>query len=311
MRPWLVPAVAFLAITAAAPASAQTGGTAAPEERERIPPPDPPRGSQLVATEFSATPAPLAPGAPVEFAYRVDARVRRVRLRIDLVPADGGRRAARIRLGWKPTGVRQLRRWTLEPGTLPAGAYVARLHAADRRGHQLLRTASASGRSALTVAGAAPVQVVSGSFPVQGEWSYGGEGSGFGADRGTHAHQGQDISAPRGTPVVTPRAGYVRWRAFQKDGAGHYLVVRGDDGRDYVFMHLQSGSIALAKEDPVTADQPIGAVGSSGRSSGAHLHFEIWPCGWYVKGCSPIDPRPDLDAWSGAAAPVAGGQPAV
>jgi murein DD-endopeptidase MepM/ murein hydrolase activator NlpD len=77
-------------------------------------------------------------------------------------------------------------------------------------------------------------------------------------------------------------------------------VLRGADGTDYVFMHLQAGSISVAKGAPLAAGQPFAAVGSSGASSGAHLHFEIWPSGWYAsKESRPIDPLPQLLAWAG------------
>ena len=98
---------------------------------------------------------------------------------------------------------------------------------------------------------------------------------------------------------MAPRPGFVSWRAFQKDGAGHYVVLRGDDGRDYVFMHMVDGSVLVQKGQAVAAGQQLGAVGSTGRSDGPHLHFEIWPDGWYSsKTSKPIDPLPDLLAWA-------------
>jgi murein DD-endopeptidase MepM/ murein hydrolase activator NlpD len=98
---------------------------------------------------------------------------------------------------------------------------------------------------------------------------------------------------------VAPRAGVITWRAYQADGAGHYVVLRTDDGRDLVFMHFQDGSGAVAKNQAVVAGQRLGRVGSTGRSDGPHLHFEIWPDGWYAgNGSTPIDPLADLLAWA-------------
>ncbi len=92
-------------------------------------------------------------------------------------------------------------------------------------------------------------------FPVQGPYTFGGPDARFGVGRPGHTHQGQDITAAEGTPVVTPIAGTVHWTAYQEGGAGYYVVIAGADGRHYVFMHLQQGSIAVTKGAPVTAGQ--------------------------------------------------------
>ncbi|MDP9293742.1 MAG: M23 family metallopeptidase, partial [Actinomycetota bacterium] len=121
------------------------------------------------------------------------------------------------------------------------------------------------------------------------------------AGRAGHTHRGQDILAAEGTPVASPRAGSVFWRAYQAEGAGHYVVVRADDGRDFVFMHLKDGSITVLKGDTVVGGQPFAQVGSTGSSTAPHLHFEIWPDGWFSSDASlPIDPLPDLMAWAGS-----------
>jgi murein DD-endopeptidase MepM/ murein hydrolase activator NlpD len=136
---------------------------------------------------------------------------------------------------------------------------------------------------------------------VRGAWSFGGEGSRFGAGRPGHIHQGQDVMAAQGTPLVAPVASSVYWIAFQKGGAGQYVVLRGADGRDYVFMHLVRDSVTVVEGAPLAQGQAFGQVGNTGSSSGPHLHFEIWPDGWYSsKASAPIDPLPQLQAWAAA-----------
>lgn len=285
-----------LAQSGGAPAAPMTGG-ASPG----------PKTGKLVATRFSVNPGTLQPGSPATFSYRVDGPPRTVRVRIDLLP-DGGRHPAkRIRLGYKRTGRTLSYTWTPQAGALTPGDYVARLVAVDRAGQTLRRSARKSGKSEIAMAPPAaavpapaaqlPVTVGNGVFPVRGAYTL---GDGFGAKRPGHSHRGQDILAAEGTPVASPRAGTVYWRAYQEGGAGHYVVISADDGRDYVFMHLKDGSITAAKGAVLASGQPFAQVGSTGSSTGPHLHFEIWPAGWYSSDASqPIDPLPDLTAWTG------------
>jgi murein DD-endopeptidase MepM/ murein hydrolase activator NlpD len=135
-------------------------------------------------------------------------------------------------------------------------------------------------------------------FPVAGPYTMDGAGSGFGAPRSGHRHMGHDIAAARGTPVVAPYAGVIDWVRFQRAGAGHYVVLDADDQHDYVFMHLKRGSIPVVEGQRVAAGEQLGEVGNSGRSFGAHLHFEAWIGGWYEKGGEPVDPLPLLEAWA-------------
>lgn len=145
------------------------------------------------------------------------------------------------------------------------------------------------------------VATVDGLFPVQGTYTFGGDGSRFGSGRPGHIHQGQDVSAASGTPLVAPVAGTVTWKANQPGGAGIYVVVRGSaDGRDYVFMHLKRGSVLVSAGSAVTAGQQLAQVGATGIASGPHLHFEIWVGGWQVRGGAPIDPLPQLQRWASA-----------
>jgi murein DD-endopeptidase MepM/ murein hydrolase activator NlpD len=133
-------------------------------------------------------------------------------------------------------------------------------------------------------------------FPVRGRHDFGGSQSVFGAGRGDHAHQGQDVMSPCGTPLVAARGGVVRFKAFQSR-AGNYVVIDGDGtDSDYVYMHLQQPAL-VERGDRVMTGQRIGNVGDTGRASGCHLHFELWGGpGWY-EGGRPFDPLPLLRAW--------------
>ncbi|HZV72159.1 MAG TPA: M23 family metallopeptidase [Conexibacter sp.] len=144
------------------------------------------------------------------------------------------------------------------------------------------------------------VPTVSGVFPVHGPFSFGGDGARFGARRLGHVHQGQDVVAASGQPIVAPVAGLVTVKANQPGGAGIYLIVHGtSDERDYAFMHLLRGSVLVAPGDAVRAGQQLAQVGATGDASGPHLHFEIWIGGWHARGGEPIDPLPQLERWAG------------
>ena len=259
--------------------------------------------------------------------FRIEAATA-VRVGLALTRRDARRPALRLRLGWLPAGRPFTRTARVAPGRLTRGAYVVSLLAVDAAGRRL-RTARASGPGAavVRVTGPAPAPAppptpapapapaptpapappatapATGVFPVQGTWSYGSDGSRFGAGRTGHTHQGQDIAAAAGTPVVAPVPSTVSRIAYQASGAGHYVVLHATDGRDLVFMHLQAGSIPVAQGAAVAAGALIGRVGSTGgTSSGPHLHFEIWPDGWYTTPSSkPIDPLPALIASGGDA----------
>jgi murein DD-endopeptidase MepM/ murein hydrolase activator NlpD len=296
----------------AAPASAHaagpvTGGTAAPSFAGGMPDGQPVqkvrrssrKSSRPVVTEFSVTPATLGPAAPATFAFRIDGPMRTVRVRIEFTPVGAAAPAKRLLLGYRRTGARHTYAWTPADGELPAGEYDVALRAFDDAGRRSRR--AAPGQLTVSVPPPAVPATTTGIFPIQGPYSLGGDDARFGAQRDGHVHQGQDVAAAAATPVVAPVASFVYWVDFQRNGAGHYVVLRGGDGTDYVFMHLRSGSITTAKGAALAAGQPFAQVGSSGASSGPHLHFEIWPDGWYSsKESKPIDPLPQLLAWAGA-----------
>jgi murein DD-endopeptidase MepM/ murein hydrolase activator NlpD len=138
---------------------------------------------------------------------------------------------------------------------------------------------------------------VAGVFPLVGSYSFGSDDARFGAGRAGHIHQGQDVIAASGTPIVAPLAGTVLWTANQPAGAGIYAVIHGADGRDYVFMHIKHDTLLVTAGDAVRAGEQIAQVGATGDASGPHLHFEIWVGGWGTNDGQPIDPLPQLQRW--------------
>ena len=90
--------------------------------------------------------------------------------------------------------------------------------------------------------------------------------------------------AAEGTPLVAVATGTITWRAYQAGGAGYYLVLDADgEDYNYVYMHLQQGSLLVSQGRPRRAPaSSIANVGNTGGSEGPHLHFEVWDGPWYA-----------------------------
>lgn len=134
------------------------------------------------------------------------------------------------------------------------------------------------------------------AFPILGKHEIAMGAGRFGAPRAGHTHEGQDVLAACGTPLVAARGGRVQYAGYQS-AAGNYVVIDGrGTGYDFMYAHLAEPS-PLHTGELVRTGQPIGIVGETGDAVGCHLHFEIWtPPGWY-EGGSPIDPLPFLEKW--------------
>ena len=130
-----------------------------------------------------------------------------------------------------------------------------------------------------------------GAFPIDGAHTY---GDGLGAGRN---HQGQDLLAKCGKPVVAAEGGRVIVQDYQASGAGNYVVISSKETKsDYVYMHMLRG-VDVSKGDRVRAGEQIGEVGTSGSSTACHLHFEMWSApGWYDGG-EVLNPKPFLRRW--------------
>jgi murein DD-endopeptidase MepM/ murein hydrolase activator NlpD len=125
----------------------------------------------------------------------------------------------------------------------------------------------------------------------------------FGADRGGRKHEGQDIFARPGTPLIAIRDGVVLdgagGRNFYASGGGNSLVIYSPlDNRSYIYLHMLKPPLVRAGEQ-VRAGQPIGQVGCTGSCFGPHLHFEVrnGRAEWGAE-TKPVDPLPILSEWS-------------
>lgn len=111
--------------------------------------------------------------------------------------------------------------------------------------------------------------------------------AGFGSS-GSHwvsTHTGQDFAAPMGTPIRSVGDGEVISAAY--DGAyGNKIEVQLEDGTVTWYCHLSAYEV---RSGPVRAGQVIGYLGSTGNSTGPHMHFEVHPGGG-----DAIDPMPWL-----------------
>ena len=87
-------------------------------------------------------------------------------------------------------------------------------------------------------------------------------------------HAGVDFAAPRGTPILAAGSGTVE-RANRYGSYGNYIRIRHTDGYKTAYAHLKSFGRGIRSGKYVTQDQVIGYVGTTGRSTGPHLHYEV------------------------------------
>lgn len=101
----------------------------------------------------------------------------------------------------------------------------------------------------------------------------------------SHFHEGLDITAPGGTPIVAPARGRVVFAGRMMDGA-QVVVLAHDNGLVSLYAHLDAGPLAptVKTGDLVEPGDRIGAVGLTGLTTGYHLHWAVYKNG------EPLDP---------------------
>lgn len=98
-------------------------------------------------------------------------------------------------------------------------------------------------------------------------------------------HQGVDLAANAGTPIVASRGGTVTIASYS-NSAGYYVTINHGDGFSSIYMHMTNYVVSSGQK--VNQGQTIGYVGSTGISTGNHLHFGIAQNGAYVNPCSYV-----------------------
>ncbi|MEM6598891.1 MAG: peptidoglycan DD-metalloendopeptidase family protein [Cyanobacteria bacterium P01_C01_bin.69] len=108
-------------------------------------------------------------------------------------------------------------------------------------------------------------------WPTQGTFT-----SGYGWRWG-RMHRGVDVAGPVGTPIVAAAMGVVEEAGWNSGGYGNLVEIRHPDGSMTLYAH--NNSLSVSKGQTVRQGQKIAEMGSTGYSTGPHLHFEIHPSG--------------------------------
>ena len=111
-------------------------------------------------------------------------------------------------------------------------------------------------------------------------------GSGWGAQRAGHLHQGVDLMGPRGMPLLAVESGYVVRAGMQSNGALR-IVLQGASGAKYYYGHNAANYVSAGQR--ISRGQVIGTMGDTGSRGTVHLHFEYWPSG---RESAAVDPYP-------------------
>ena len=132
------------------------------------------------------------------------------------------------------------------------------------------------------------------TFPVDGSHGLRGNVGTFGAPRtGGRIHEGFDVTAACGTPLVAVRAGTVLRSAYDPALKGHFVVIKGrSERRTYLYAHLTRAAPVRVGQK-IRAGRRLGTVGQTGNaaSTPCHLHIEVRSRG------DLLDPGPLLSSW--------------
>lgn len=91
-----------------------------------------------------------------------------------------------------------------------------------------------------------------------------------------HDRYAVDLACPTGTPIRAAAAGTIQFAKYGWNGAfGNLVIMKHPNGMTTYYAHIKDGGIAVSQGQTVSQGDVIGYVGSTGRSTGPHLHFEV------------------------------------
>ena len=103
-------------------------------------------------------------------------------------------------------------------------------------------------------------------------------------------HAGTDFAAPGGTPIYAAASGYVQVAGWSTGGYGNYVIIyhgKMSDGNTYSTLYAHMRSVATSAGKYVKQGELIGYVGTTGNSTGNHLHLEVWKGGSKANAVNP------------------------
>jgi murein DD-endopeptidase MepM/ murein hydrolase activator NlpD len=130
-----------------------------------------------------------------------------------------------------------------------------------------------------------------GPFPLAGPAVWSNDWHAYRSCPVPHLHEGQDIIAPMGTPIVAIANSTVIGKGNDPSSSGEFVEIRKASGMEYFYCHLSRFAPGLAAGQRVRRGQLLGYVGMTGDATGPHLHLQVEPGG------VPAPPKPWIDRW--------------
>nr|WP_316047561.1 M23 family metallopeptidase [Planococcus glaciei] len=124
--------------------------------------------------------------------------------------------------------------------------------------------------------------------PVSGRYSSGFGGRDIGA--GAESHLGQDIANVTGTPISAAASGYVSYAGAMGGYGNVVILTHSINGQSYATVYAHMSAIKVSAGQAISQGQTVGLVGSTGRSTGPHLHFEVHIGSWNGARSNAVNP---------------------